>query len=77
MKNTNNRKDKNWMRNPDQLKNRKLYSILAERNPDGSFRLIGGCNKVLLKKNQYSAEWVNVDTRDLCTEMRNAKFHSY
>jgi hypothetical protein len=72
-----NRKDKNWMRNRDQLKNRKIFSILAERNPDGSFRLIGGNNRVLIKKNQYSCEWVNVDTRDLCTELRNAKIHSY
>jgi len=71
------RKDKNWMRNPDQLKTRKLYNITVERNPDSSFRLVGGMNRVLIRKNQHSAEWVNVDTRDLCTELRNSKFHSF
>ena len=74
---TTGRKNKAWMRNPDQLKTRKIFSIMVERNPDSSFRLIGGQNKVLMKKNQYVAEWVNVDTRDLCTELRNSKFHSY
>lgn len=72
-----NKKNKEWMRNKAQLKNPKIFSILVERNPNGSFRLIGGGNKVLVKKNQYSSEWVNVDTRDLCTELRNSEFHSY
>jgi len=71
------RKDKAWLRSRDQLKTRKIFSIMAERNPDGSFRLLGGNQKVLIRKNAFASEWVNVDTRDLCTEIRNSKFHSY
>ncbi len=71
------RKDKAWMRNPDQLKTRKIFSIMAERNPDGSFRLLGGNQRVLVKKNQHVSEWVNVDTRDLGVELRNNAIHTY
>lgn len=71
------RKDKSWMRNPDQLKNRKIFSIMAERNPDGSFLLLGGEQRVFVKKNQYVGEWVNVDTRDLGIELRNSAIHTY
>ena len=73
----NTRKNKSWMRNPDQLKTPKIFSILAERNPDGSFRLIGGNQRVLVKKNQFVSEWVNVDTRDLGVELRNSPIHTY
>jgi hypothetical protein len=69
----NNRKDKNWLRNPKQLKNPKIYSMKAIRNVDGTFHLLGGETKVLSRKNQHSAEWVNVDTRDFTTELRNSK----
>jgi hypothetical protein len=72
-----NRKNKRWFRNPDQLKTRKVFSILVERNPDSSFRLIGGHNRVLMNKNQHRSDWVNVDTRDLCKELNDSKFHSY
>ena len=74
---TSQRKNKAWMRNPDQLKTRKIFSIMAERNPDGSFRLLGGNQRVLVKKNQYVSEWVNVDTRDLCVELRQNKIHAF
>lgn len=77
MKTKNNRKNKTWMRNPDQLKTRKIFSIMAERNPDGSFLLLGGNQRVLVKKNQYVSEWVNVDTRDLGVELRNSPIHTY
>lgn len=69
----NNRKDAEWMQNPNQLKNPKVYSIMALRNPDGSFHLIGGQQKVLIKKNQYKVEWVNVDTRDMAKILRSSK----
>ena len=73
------RKNKQWLRNPDQLKTRKIFSIMVERNPDNSYRLLGGQNKVLMKKNQHEQanEWVNVDTRDLCVELNSGKFHAY
>lgn len=67
----NNKKNKRWMRNKNQLKNPKVYSLKAIRNPDGSFQLIGGETMVLERRNQYSARWVNVDTRDFATELRN------
>ena len=75
MKNTN-RKNKNWMRNPDQLKNPKIFNVTMVRNSDGSFHVLGGQSKVLIRKNQYVGEWVNVDTRDLTIELRNSNIRS-
>ena len=48
-----NRKNKQWMRNRDQLKNPKIFQFTAVRNSDGSFRLIGGENMVLERTNQH------------------------
>jgi hypothetical protein len=67
-----NAKNKDWMRNKRQLKNPKIYNLMAVRSPDGSFHLLGGCQKVLIRKNQYSEDWVNVDTRDIACELRNS-----
>ena len=64
------------MRNPDQLKNPKVFEVKMVRNPDGSFHILGGQSKVLVRKNQYIGEWVNVDTRDLACELRNNKIRS-
>ncbi len=75
MKKTN-RKNKEWMRNPDQLKHPKVYNVSMVRNPDGTFHVIGGQSKVLIRKNQFVGEWVNVDTRDLTCEMRNSRITS-
>lgn len=72
-----NRKNKQWMRNPDQLKTPKVYNLTVVRNSDGSFHLIGGQQKVMIRKNQYVGEWVNVDTRDLACEMRNNRITSH
>jgi len=71
-----NRKNKEWMRNPAQLKNPKVYNVTMVRNPDGTFHMIGGQSKVLVRKNQHASEWVSVDTRDLTCEMRNSRFTS-
>lgn len=72
-----NRKNKQWLRNPDQLKTPKIYSLTVVRNSDGSFHLIGGQQKVMIRKNQYSGDWVNVDTRDLACELRKSKIKSF
>lgn len=64
------RKNKQWLRNPDQRKNQKVFSAKFLQNPDGSFCMIGGETLVLERKNQHSGEWVNVDTRDFATELR-------
>jgi hypothetical protein len=71
-----NRKNKEWMRNRDQLKHPKVYNVSMVRNPDGTFHVIGGQSKVLIRKNQYVGEWVNVDTRDLTCELRNSRITS-
>lgn len=68
-----NRKNKQWMRNRNQLKNPKIFNVKMVRNVDGSFHMLGGESKVLVRKNQHSVEWVNVDTRDLACEIRNSR----
>jgi hypothetical protein len=72
-----NRKNKQWLRNKDQLKNPKIFQVTMMRNTDGSFHMIGGQSKVLIRKNQHAGEWVNVDTRDLACEMRNSRLNAF
>lgn len=71
------RKDKQWLRNPDQMKNPKVYALTAVRNRDGSFHLIGGQQKVLIRKNKFVGDWVNVDTRDIACELRNSRITTF
>lgn len=72
----NNRKNKQWLQNPDQLKNPKVFTVKMVRNADGSFHLLGGETMVLEKKNQHRGEWVPVDTRDFACELRNSEIKS-
>lgn len=72
----NNRKNKQWLQNPDQIKNPKLFKLMAVRNADGSFHLVGGETMVLEKKNQHAAEWVPVDTRDFASVLRDSEIKS-
>lgn len=72
MKTNSNRKNKVWMRNRNQMKNPKLFSVKMVRDKDGKFHLLGGETMVLSRKNQVSAEWVNVDTRDFAVELNNS-----
>jgi hypothetical protein len=74
---TKTKRDKTWMRNRNQLKNPKLYNVRMIRNSDGSFHIVGGQSKVMIRKNQYVGEWVNVDTRDLTIEMRRSPLRSF
>lgn len=71
------KRNKKWLQNPDQMKNPKLFKLMAIRNADGSFQLVGGETMVLEKKNQHAAEWVPVDTRDFACELRNSEIKSY
>ena len=64
------------MRSRDQLKHPKVFSMLAVRNKDGSFDMLGGECKYLKRVNQYCSKWVKVDTRDLATELNNSKIRS-
>ncbi len=67
----NNRKNKAWLRNRHQRRNTKVFSVKLIQLPDGSFEMLGGNTLVLDRKNQHSAEWVAVDTRDFACELRN------
>lgn len=68
----NNRKNKQWLENPKAMKNEKLFNVKMFRDKDGTFHVVGGETKVLSRKNQHSAEWVNVDTRDFASVLRNS-----
>lgn len=72
----NKRKDKRWLTNPDQIKNEKLFNVKMFRDKEGSFHIVGGETKVLSRKNQHSAEWVNIDTRDFASVLRNSSIKS-
>jgi hypothetical protein len=76
MTKNNTRKNKQWMRNRNQLKHPKVFNVTMVRNPNGTFHMIGGQSKVLIRKNQHAGEWVNVDTRDLTCEIRNSRITS-
>lgn len=64
------RRNRQWLQNPDQRKNPKVFTAKFVQNPDGSFSMIGGETFVLSRKNQYDGEWVNIDTRDFAAELR-------
>lgn len=68
----NNRKNREWMRNRNQMKNPKIFSVKMLRDKDGKFHLLGGETMVLNRINQNTAQWVNVDTRDFAVEMNNS-----
>jgi hypothetical protein len=65
-----NRKNKAWMRNPDQLKTPKLFNVQMIRTKDGSFHVLGNGVTFLDRKNQHSSTWTNVDVRDFACELR-------
>lgn len=71
-----NRKNKDWLKNPDQMKNEKLFNVKMFRDKNGAFHIVGGETKVLSRKNQHTAEWVNVDTRDFAMVLRNSSIKS-
>lgn len=67
----NTRKNKSWFQNPDQLKTPKVFNVTMLRSKDGSFHLLGNGSAVMIRKNQHVGEWVNVDIRDLASELRS------
>lgn len=71
------KRDKKWLRNRDQMKNEKIFNVKMLRNKDGSFHVLGGETMVLERKNQHGGNWVNVDTRDFTTELRNSTIRSF
>jgi len=70
------RKNKQWFKNPDQLKHPKVFTLKMVRMPDKSFHIIGGETKVFIQKNGVSGEWYNCDTRDFGVELRNSPIYT-
>lgn len=70
------KRNKQWLRNKNQRKNNKLFTAAFMQNSDGSFTIVGGGTRVFSRKNQHSAQWESVDTRDFATELRQNKIHS-
>ena len=64
------RKNKAWLRSPDQRKRTKLFTVNMVQLPDGRFHILGGGASTTIKRNQHSAAVYPVDVRDLATEMR-------
>jgi hypothetical protein len=75
-KQKNGRKNKAWLRNPDQRKHPKVFNVKMVQTRNGDFILLGKEAEVYTRFNQYSGEWNNVDVRDLACEMRNNKIMS-
>lgn len=81
MQNTKNKKtqrrNKQWLRNPDQRKNKKMFTVNMIQRKDGSFHIVGGGARVAVGRNQHSFDIAPVDVRDLATEMRLNGVYSF
>lgn len=64
------RRNKAWLRSPDQRKHKKMFNVQMVQLRDGSFHLVGGGAKVSVKANGSTYNEYLVDVRDLATEMR-------
>jgi len=64
------RKNKQWLRSPDQRKRTKLFTVNMIQSKDGSFHILGGGASATIKKNQHSVGVYPIDVRDLAREMR-------
>jgi len=67
--NKQNKKNKAWLRNPDQIKNPKIFRAEFTQNKDGSFRMLE--SNVLTRRNQYTGECTRMNTRDFSRELRH------
>lgn len=64
------RRNKAWLRSPDQRKHPKLFSVDMVQLKDGSFHILGGGARVNVKVNKKATKEFYVDVRDLATEIR-------
>ena len=64
------RRDKKWLRSPDQRKRTKLFRVEMIQRKDGSFHILGNGASAVLRTNSRHAMEVPVNVRDLATEMR-------
>lgn len=71
------RKNKVWLRNPDQMKTRKTFYVKMIRNKDGSFHIPGNSVMVEVKRNSITSDILPVDVRDFACELRNSKIYTF
>lgn len=68
-----NKKNKQWLQSPDQMKTPKLYSVSMMRNKNGSFSLVDGVCRVQIRRNQHSQTWEMVDSKDFASVLRSSE----
>lgn len=70
------------MKNPNQQWNEyldsktirpKTFTVTLERDRNGNYKVVGNGSSMLNIVNQYKADWVPVDVRDLASAIRNAE----
>lgn len=64
------RRNKSWLRSPDQRKRTKLFMVNMIQRKDGSFHILGGGASAVIRTNSKHAMAVPINVRDLATEMR-------
>ena len=64
------RRNKAWLRSPDQRKRTKLFQVNMLQLPDGRFHILGNGAITYTKVNHHKTEAYPVDVRDLAAEMR-------
>jgi hypothetical protein len=64
------RRDRKWLRSPDQRKRTKLFTVNMIQRKDGSFHILGGGATAVIKTNSRHAMEVPINVRDMATEMR-------
>lgn len=69
------------MKNPNTKWNRylgsktirpKTFSVTLERNRNGDYTVVGNGAQMLNVVNQYQADWVPVDARDIAAALRRS-----
>ena len=64
------RRNKTWLRSPDQRKRTKLFQVNMIQHKDGSFHILGGGATAVIRTNAQHFMKVPINVRDLATEMR-------
>lgn len=71
------RRNKAWLRSPDQRKHKKMFTVNMVQLRDGSFHLVGGGSTVKIKSNANNFKEYPVDVRDLALEIRSNGIFSF
>lgn len=64
------RRNKAWLRSPDQRKRTKIFTVNMIQLPDGRFHILGNGALAHTKINKHKTEAYSVNVRDLATEIR-------